>query len=153
VHTPTRHTDISRPRGAGPAVRSSRVGAPAIALAAALAVAACGRSAALYDPSTAALSTQAPDSFLAEIRTSEGDVFVKIRRHWSPAGVDRVHHLMANGFYAGARIYRVVDGFYSAYQDRTPSQDSIRVLGNEYLRREYPQLDSIVGTRVVTRWR
>ncbi|MDX1494641.1 MAG: peptidylprolyl isomerase [Longimicrobiales bacterium] len=211
---------------------------PLAALLAAVGVAACGQNAALYDPSPAVLDAQAPDSFLVEIQTSEGPFHVKLRRHWSPEGVDRVHTLMANDFYAGARIYRVVDGFvaqwgysgdpvrdsvwrehpipdeptvgsnlrgvvsfarggpesrsfqlfvnlvdnqrlddlmsggvegypplgeivsglevvdgfYSAYQDRTPSQDSIRILGNDYLRREYPQLDSIVGTRILTRW-
>jgi cyclophilin family peptidyl-prolyl cis-trans isomerase len=47
----------------------------------------------------------------------------------------------------------VVDGFYGAYADRTPSQDSIRLQGNDYLRRGYPQLDSIVSTRVTGFWR
>ena len=46
----------------------------------------------------------------------------------------------------------VIDGFYGAYADRTPPQDSIRLLGNDYLRREYPQLDSIVSTRVTGFW-
>ena len=44
-------------------------------------------------------------------------------------------------------------GFYGAYADRTPSQDSIRVQGNDYLRREYPQLDSIITTRIIGSWR
>lgn len=211
---------------------------PLAGLLTAIAIAACGQNAALYDPSPAVLGAQAPDSFLVEIRTSEGPFHVKLRRHWSPEGVDRVHTLMANDFYAGARIYRVVDGFvaqwgysgdpvrdsvwrehpipdeptvgsnvrgvvsfarggpetrsfqlfvnlvdnqrlddlmsggvegypplgeivsglevvdgfYSAYQERTPSQDSIRILGNDYLRRAYPQLDSIVGTRILLSW-
>jgi len=47
----------------------------------------------------------------------------------------------------------VIDGFYGAYQERMPSQDSIRLLGNDYLRRDYPQLDSIISTRVVGYWR
>lgn len=201
-------------------------------------MAACGRSA-LYDPSPSLLTAQAPDSFLVAVETSEGTFTVKMRRHWSPAGVDRAYHLMDNDFYAGARIYRVVDGFvaqwgysgdpvldsvwrahplpdeptmgsnvrgvmsyaragprtrsyqlfvnlvdnerldrlmssgvegyppigeivsglevvdgfYGAYQDHMPSQDSIRILGNDYLRREYPQLDSIVSTRVTGSWR
>lgn len=209
------------------------------AVGAGMVVAACGPNVALYDPSPAVLAAEAPDSFLVEMVTSEGEILVKMRRSWSPAGVDRVHHLMANDFYAGARIYRVVDdfvvqwgysgdpvldsvwrehpipdepvvasnrrgvvsfaragpetrsfqlfvnlvdnerldrlmsggvegyppvgeivdgvevvdGFYGAYQERAPSQDSIRILGNDYLRRDYPQLDSIVSTRVITRWR
>ena len=202
------------------------------------AVGACGPNQALYEPTPALLDVEAPDSFLVEIETSEGVMTVKMRRHWSPEGVDRVWHLMDNDFYAGARIYRVVDGFvaqwgfsgnpvldsiwreyplpdeptvasnvrgvvsfarsgpetrsytlfvnladnerldrlraagiegyppigeieeglevidgfYGAYAERTPSQDSIRLLGNDYLRREYPQLDSIIGTRVTGFW-
>ena len=47
----------------------------------------------------------------------------------------------------------IVDGFYSAYDLGGEIQDSIRTLGNEYLERAWPQLDSIVGTRVVQEWR
>lgn len=205
----------------------------------ALAVAACGQNQALYRPSAEMLSAQAPDSFLVEVLTSEGAFTVRLRRHWSPLGVDRVFHLMDNDYYAGARIYRVVDGFvaqwgfsgnpvldsiwrehpvddeptvasnvrgtmsfaragprtrshqlfinlvdnarldalasggvegypplgeiesgievidgfYGAYADRVPSQDSIRLQGNAYLRREYPQLDSIISTRITGFWR
>lgn len=209
-------------------------------LIAAIAVAACaGQNAALYRPSAEDLSVQAPDSFLVDIETSEGTMTLKIRRHWSPQAVDRVWHLMDHDFYAGARIYRMVDGFvaqwgysgdpardsvwranplddepvvgsnvrgtvsfaragprtrtfqlyinladnqrldglssggvvgyppigeiqvgqeipvgfYGAYADQTPSQDSIRIQGNEYLRREYPQLDSIISTRIRGSWR
>jgi cyclophilin family peptidyl-prolyl cis-trans isomerase len=46
----------------------------------------------------------------------------------------------------------VADGFYSAYTEAPPAQDSISMLGNEYLRRRYAQLDSIVGTRVILEW-
>ena len=47
----------------------------------------------------------------------------------------------------------VIDGFYSAYAPEGSLQDSIRLQGNDYLRREYPQMDSIIGTRVVDWWR
>ena len=211
-----------------------------LSLAGALLVAACaGQNTALYQPSPEDLAAQAPDSFLVDIETSEGTLTVKMRRHWSPAAVDRIWHLMDNNFYAGARVYRMVDGFvaqwgysgdpardsawrakplddepvlgsnvqgtvsfaragprtrsfqlfinlgdndrldgfasggvvgyppigeieegedipagfYGAYADRTPSQDSIRIQGNDYLRREYPQLDSIIETRVRGSWR
>ena len=214
-------------------------GRACVALLAVAVVAACGQNAALYSPSPELLATQAPDSFVVEVLTSEGPFVVKMRRHWSPLGVDRAYHLMDNDYYAGARIYRVVDGFvaqwgfsgnplldsiwrehplddepavasnvrgtmsfaragprtrshqlfinlvdnvrldalassgvegyppigeiesglevidgfYSAYADRLPSQDSIRLQGNAYLRREYPQLDSIISTRVTGFWR
>jgi cyclophilin family peptidyl-prolyl cis-trans isomerase len=47
----------------------------------------------------------------------------------------------------------VIDGFYPGYTEDPPDQDSISALGNEYLRRRYQQLDSIVGTRVIREWR
>ena len=47
----------------------------------------------------------------------------------------------------------VIDGVHPGYTDDPPHQDSIARLGNEYLRRRYPQLDSIVGTRIVREWR
>ena len=46
----------------------------------------------------------------------------------------------------------VADGFYAAYTQDPPRQDSIETLGNEYLRRRYPQLDSIIATRVIIEW-
>jgi len=46
----------------------------------------------------------------------------------------------------------VIDGFYAGYDEDPPYQDSIAALGNEYLRRRYPQLDSIVSTRVIREW-
>jgi peptidyl-prolyl cis-trans isomerase A (cyclophilin A) len=51
------------------------------------------------------------------------------------------------------RGLEVLDGFYPGYTDDPPQQDSIAQLGNEYLRRKYAQLDSIVGTRIVREWR
>ena len=54
------------------------------------------------------VSTEAPDSFVVEVETSEGSFQVKMIREWSPLGVDRVYHLMSNDFYAGARFYRVL---------------------------------------------
>lgn len=46
----------------------------------------------------------------------------------------------------------VMDGFYGAYTEPAPRQDSIAAFGNEYVRRHFPQLDSIVGTRVLRVW-
>lgn len=189
-------------------------------------------------PAPHLLTAQAPDSFVAEVLTSEGPVEVTFHRSWSPLAVDRAYTLLSNGFYAGARIYRVepgfvvqwgfsgdpvadslwkehsladepvvesnvrgvvsfaragpetrsytlfvnladnvrldaleaggvrgyppigritaglavVDGFYPAYRDPAPRQDSIAAFGNDYLRRSFPQLDSIVATRVIRTW-
>ena len=207
---------------------------------AALAVGACAhRNAALRDPTAEMLGARAPDSFVVEVRTSEGPFQITMHRAWSPLAVDRVYHLLSNDFYAGARFYRVVpgfvvqwgfsgdpaldsvwrgrgvedepvvgsntrgvvsfarsgprtrsytlfinvadnqrldstvqqgvvgyppigvvsanlpvvDGFYAAYELPGGIQDSIRILGNAYLRRTWPQMDSIVGTRVLSEWR
>lgn len=72
---------------------------------------------------------------------------------------ERLDDAMAGGV-AGyppvGRITRgeeVAHGFYSAYVENPPMQDSISQLGNDYLRRAHPQLDSIVGTRVIREWR
>ena len=202
-------------------------------------VACAGPNIALYKPTLEDVTAQAPDSFLVDIETSEGTITVKMKRHWSPLAVDRIWHLVDNDFYAGARVYRMIDGFvaqwgfsgepvrdsvwrdhpledepvvgsnvqgtvsfarggprtrtfqlyinladnarldelasggvvgyppvgeivegaevpmgfYGAYADRTPSQDSIRIQGNDYLRREYPQLDSIITTQIIGSWR
>jgi peptidyl-prolyl cis-trans isomerase A (cyclophilin A) len=72
---------------------------------------------------------------------------------------ERLDEVMAGGV-AGyppvGRITRgedVVHGFYTGYNQSPPMQDSIARIGNAYLRGEYPQLDSIVGTRVTREWR
>lgn len=202
-------------------------------------LAACTRGSALDTPSPALLATQAPDSFLVELTTSEGVIEMVLHRAWSPAAVDRAYVLFRHDYYAGARIYRMVpgfvaqwgfsgdpvldsvwrtlpvddepmvasnvkgtvsfarsgarsrsftlyvnladnlrldtlevagirgyppvgritegvdvpQGFYGAYADPAPRQDSIAAFGNDYLRRHFPQLDSIVGTRIVREWR
>lgn len=52
----------------------------------------------------------------------------------------------------------VVDSLYSGYggtRDNRlpgPSQDSIRIVGNAYLERNFPLLDRILKTRIVRKW-
>lgn len=219
--------------------RRGPASAAVLALAGALVVTACGQSMTLYHPTPEMLTAHAPDSFVVRVETSEGSFDIRMHRDWSPVAVDRVFHLMDYGFYAGARIYRmipefvaqwgfsgdpvldslwgehsivdepvvasnlrgvvtfarsgpetrsytlfinlvdnerldtfagsgvvgyppigvidsnieVIDGFYSAYSLPGSVQDSIRIQGNDYLRREYPQMDSIISTRVVHWWR
>ncbi len=65
----------------------------------------------LLDPNSTALSAAAPDSFTLLFTTSGGEVEVRVRREWSPLGVDRLHYLATNGFFEGARFFRVVPGF------------------------------------------
>ena len=65
----------------------------------------------LLQPRPADVAATAPDSFLVRFTTTKGDFIVKARRHWSPAGVDRLHYLARHGFYDEARFHRVVPGF------------------------------------------
>jgi len=43
----------------------------------------------------------------------------------------------------------VLDSLYAGYSADPPRQDSIARFGNDYLRRHYPQLDSIISTTVI----
>jgi len=52
-----------------------------------------------------------PDSFLVALTTSRGPVTVVVRRSWAPHGADRFYALVHDGFYDGARFFRVVRGF------------------------------------------
>lgn len=71
----------------------------------------------------------------------------------------RLDTLEAGGVRGYPPIGRITEGadvpagFYAAYAEAAPRQDSIAAFGNDYLRRHFPQLDSIVGTRVVREWR
>ncbi len=65
----------------------------------------------LLSPDPVALAAAAPDSFMLTFATSKGDIELLVRREWSPLGVDRLHYLASNGFFDGARFFRVVPGF------------------------------------------
>lgn len=58
-------------------------------------------------PSDLPLASAAPDSFLAEFRTTKGNFTMKARRPWAPLGVDRLYHLVKGGYFDGLTIYRV----------------------------------------------
>ena len=79
----------------------------------------------------------------------------------------RLDTLNGFGFPAFAQVVSgmsVVDSLYSAYsrtdssvtpprrEANTPRQDSISMLGNEFLRRKYPKLDYIKTARIVREW-
>ncbi len=64
-------------------------------------------SRALLAPDRAALAVAAPDSFSVVFTTSRGEVEVLVHREWAPLGADRLHYLATNGFFTGARFFRV----------------------------------------------
>lgn len=49
----------------------------------------------------------------------------------------------------GLRAFEAINDEYG----QQPGQDSIRTVGNDYLRRAFPRLDSIIETRVTRSWR
>jgi cyclophilin family peptidyl-prolyl cis-trans isomerase len=73
-----------------------------------LVVAVCGGDA---SSAPGAGSAQAPDSFAVRLTTSGGEMVVRFHRSWSPLAVDRVYGLVTEGFYDGARFYRVNDQY------------------------------------------
>jgi len=71
--------------------------------------------AALLTPDSAKLNAAGPDSFVVTFTTSRGPFDVKVYRAWAPHGADRLYYLTSNGFYDGARFYRVIEGFMAQF--------------------------------------
>ena len=67
----------------------------------------------------------APDSFVVALHTSEGAVHIRMHRAWSPLAVDRVYELVSDGFYDGARFYRVNDQYAQFGFSGRPELDSV----------------------------
>lgn len=108
----------------------------------------------LEDEPVVASNTRGAVSFArAGPRTRSYTLFVNLEDN------ERLDALAGNGVVGYPPIgemesnVELLEGFYNAYDMASSDQDSIRLQGNDYLRRRYPQLDSIVHTRVVTTWR
>jgi len=88
---------------------------PLLGLLAVAAVAGCGGSGssgvpkALLHPDQ--LTAKAPAQFDAVFHTTNGDFTVRVHRAWAPHGADRFYELVRNGFYDGAKIFRVIPRF------------------------------------------
>lgn len=59
----------------------------------------------------ASLKEQAPATYKVRLDTSVGPVVIQVHRDWAPLGADRFYNLAKNGFYDGARFFRVLQGF------------------------------------------
>lgn len=86
---------------------------------------ACGGGSNLQAPAPERLRAPAPDSFEVEFVTSTGNWTAVFHRAWSPAGVDRIHHLVSSNFWSGARFYRVNPRVVQFGYSGTPSRDSV----------------------------
>ena len=56
-------------------------------------------------------STKAPATFKVRFDTSKGPFEVEVHRAWAPLGADRFYALVNDGFFDGARFFRVVPNF------------------------------------------
>jgi peptidyl-prolyl cis-trans isomerase A (cyclophilin A) len=63
----------------------------------------------------AALTAKAPALFKAKFDTTKGVIVVEVHRDWSPFGADRFYNLVNNGFFNGARFFRVIPGFMAQF--------------------------------------
>ncbi|MGH7690906.1 MAG: peptidylprolyl isomerase, partial [Gemmatimonadaceae bacterium] len=87
-----------------------------IALAAAVALAACGTKGKEPGAGAAtAVSATAPDSFQVEFQTSRGPFTVAVTRALSPNGADRFYQLVTSGYFTDVRFFRVVPGFVAQF--------------------------------------
>jgi peptidyl-prolyl cis-trans isomerase A (cyclophilin A) len=50
----------------------------------------------------------APAKFTVVLQTTKGDITIDVTRDWSPRGADRFYALVKDGFYDGARFFRVI---------------------------------------------
>src|SRR5215204_3065437 len=83
----------------------------ALALAAALAAPSVAAAQAPSLKNPASLTEKAPDTYKVRLDTSAGPVVIQVTRAWAPLGADRFYNLVKNGFYDGARFFRVLSGF------------------------------------------
>lgn len=86
-----------------------------IALAACVALAACGTKERQSGAASTTVSATAPDSFQVEFQTSRGPFTVAVTRALSPHGADRFYQLVSSGYFTDVRFFRVVPGFVAQF--------------------------------------
>lgn len=65
--------------------------------------------------SPATLTAKAPDLFKVKFDTSKGVVMLEVHRDWAPKGADRFYNMTRNGFFSGARFFRVIPNFMAQF--------------------------------------
>ena len=63
----------------------------------------------------AALTAKAPDLFKVKFDTTKGVILLDVHRDWAPKGVDRFFNMTRNGFFTGARFFRVIPNFMAQF--------------------------------------
>ena len=63
----------------------------------------------LLDPS--ALNETAPVEFIVKVKTTKGEMRIKLDRSLAPKGVDRFYNLVKNGYFTDIGLFRMVKGF------------------------------------------
>jgi peptidyl-prolyl cis-trans isomerase A (cyclophilin A) len=66
----------------------------------------------LLHPDATAMHQRAPDDYRVRLETSKGVVIIEVHRDWAPNGADRFYNLVRNGFYDGARFFRIRAGVF-----------------------------------------
>jgi cyclophilin family peptidyl-prolyl cis-trans isomerase len=64
----------------------------------------------LLDPDAPAFRARAPERAIVRLDTSAGTIDIEVLRRWAPRGADRFVALARNGYYDGARFFRVRPG-------------------------------------------
>ncbi|MBI4377159.1 MAG: peptidylprolyl isomerase [Elusimicrobia bacterium] len=61
------------------------------------------------DPAKA--NEEAPKTFKARFKTTQGDFVIQAHREWAPNGADRFYNLVKAGYFQDIAFFRVIDGF------------------------------------------
>jgi cyclophilin family peptidyl-prolyl cis-trans isomerase len=86
-----------------------------LAVAASAALLSCARRVSLATPDAVAFRATAPDSFDVLMRTTKGDITVRVRRHWSPSGADRFFALTRQRYFDDVAFHRVIRNFVAQF--------------------------------------
>jgi homoserine O-acetyltransferase len=103
-------------------------------------VAGCRHPVSLLNPADPHFAVTAPDSFDVHIVTTKGNIVVRLRRWWSPHGVDRFYTLVRNRYYDDVAFHRTIRNFVAqfgihgnpavsaAWRGKTIPDDTVRVV-------------------------